>query len=75
MCLLISVLCDKPAVFFAAGLLRKGLINNSLNGVLWVNDLSFSVLMFVENKNVKIFAKILQKNLEIKKMSVSLQPI
>ena len=55
--------------------MRKGLISNSLSGVLWVNALSFSVLMFVENKNVKIFAKILQKNLEIKKMSVSLQPI
>ena len=33
------------------------------------------MLMRFGNKKVKIFAKILQKNLEVKKMSVSLQPI
>jgi hypothetical protein len=46
-----------------------------LCGGVWVNSLNCSGLVYGENKNVKIFAKILQKNLEIKKMSVSLQPI
>ena len=39
------------------------------------NILIVRVLCVGENKNVKIFAKILQKNLEVKKKSVSLQPI
>ena len=37
--------------------------------------LNINILDVCENKNVKIFAKILQKNLEVKKKSVSLQPI
>ena len=51
------------------------LIDNMLRMCDIFNVLIIRVLCVVENKNVKIFAKILQKNLEVKKKSVSLQPI
>ena len=56
-------------------MLRKRLVFSTLWGVSRVNALIYSILKRGENKKVKIFAKILQKNLEVKKMSVSLQPI
>ena len=56
-------------------MLCKKLVFSALWGASQVNVLIYSILKRGENKNVKIFAKILQKNLEVKKMSVSLQPI
>ncbi len=44
------------------------------NSLLY-NGFIFNVLRFLLEKSVKIFAKKLQKNLEVKKKSVSLQPI
>ena len=40
-----------------------------------LNVLVISVLGLLVKENVKFFEKILQKNLEVKKKSVSLQPI
>ena len=54
---------------------RKSLSVNDINFFTCFNCLLYSKLDVVKNKKVKIFEKKVQKNLEVKKKVVPLQPV
>ena len=58
-----------------AGCQSKSLIFSVLSISCVFNRLKINGLLFLGKENVKFFEKILQKNLEDKKKSVSLQPV